>query len=130
MHADNCQWFDAAASAYGLYGPCAGVVKAFGEWNTTRIVVQGSHVEHWLNGELVVAYDLGSADWRVKVAESKFAAYPHYGLAKEGYIGIQGDHPGSLSIRNIRFHQLARATAATRAEPDVSALLTPAVGRE
>ena len=112
---DGANRLTAAASAYGLYGPRAGVVKAFGEWNTTRIVVQGSHVEHWLNGELVIAYDLGSADWRVKVAQSKFAAYPHYGLAKEGYIGIQGDHAGSLSIRNIRFHQLAGATAAPRA---------------
>ena len=84
----------------------AGIVKPFGEWNTTRIIVTGSHVEHWLNGTRVVVYELGSSDWRAKVAQSKFAAYPHYGLAKEGYIGIQGDHPGSLAIRNVRIREL------------------------
>jgi len=96
----------AAASAYGLYAPPAGVVKASGEWNKTRIVIKGDHVEHWLNGQKVVEYDLGSTDWRAKVADSKFSEYPHYGLAKSGLIGIQGDHPGSLALRHIRIRVL------------------------
>ena len=96
----------AAASAYGLYGPPAGVVKAAGEWNKTRIIVNGDHVEHWLNGQKVVEYDFGSADWKAKVAASKFAKYPNYGLARKGFIGIQGDHPGSLELRHIRIREL------------------------
>jgi hypothetical protein len=96
----------AAASAYGLYAPPAGVVKASGEWNKTRIVIKGDHVEHWLNGQKVVEYDLGSTDWRAKVADSKFSEYPHYGLAKSGLIGIQGDHPGSLALRHMRIRVL------------------------
>jgi hypothetical protein len=96
----------AAAAAYALYGPPAGVVKPFGEWNTTRIVVKGDHVEHWLNGRKVVEYELGSPDWKAKVAASKFSKYPNYGLAKSGYIGIQGDHPGSLALRHIRIREL------------------------
>jgi len=103
---DGAKRVTAAASAYELYAVPAGIVKPFGEWNTTRIIVNGSHVEHWLNGTRVVVYELGSSDWRAKVAQSKFAAYPHYGLAKEGYIGIQGDHPGSLAIRNVRIREL------------------------
>jgi hypothetical protein len=97
----------AAASAYGLYPAPAGVVKPFGEWNTTRIVVNGAHVEHWLNGKRILVYDLGSPEWKAKVAASKFAAYPNYGLAKRGFIGIQGDHPGSLALRHIRVRELA-----------------------
>jgi hypothetical protein len=96
----------AAASAYGLYAPPAGVVKPFGEWNKTRIVIRGDHVEHWLNGQKVVEYDLGSPEWSAKVAASKFSQYPHYGLAKTGLIGIQGDHPGSLALRHIRIRVL------------------------
>jgi hypothetical protein len=96
----------AAASAYGLYGPPAGVVKPAGEWNKTRIIVNGDHVEHWLNGQKVVEYDFGSPDWKAKVAASKFAKYPNYGLAKKGFIGIQGDHPGSLELRHIRIREL------------------------
>jgi Domain of Unknown Function (DUF1080) len=96
----------AAASAYAIYPAPAGVVKPFGEWNTTRIVVKGSHVEHWLNGQLMVAYDLGSADWQARVAASKFSKYPNYGLAKKGFVGIQGDHPGTLALRHIRIREL------------------------
>jgi Domain of Unknown Function (DUF1080) len=96
----------AAASAYALYGPPEGVVKPFGEWNNTRIVVKGGHVEHWLNGRKVVEYELSSPEWKAKVAASKFSKYPNYGLAKTGYIGIQGDHPGSLALRHIRIREL------------------------
>jgi hypothetical protein len=96
----------AAGSAYGLYAAPAGVVKPFGTWNSARIVVNGTHVEHWMNGQLVVSYDLESPDWRAKVAASKFAQYPNYGLAKSGFIGIQGDHPGALALRHIRVREL------------------------
>ncbi|HWJ14146.1 MAG TPA: DUF1080 domain-containing protein, partial [Gemmatimonadaceae bacterium] len=95
-----------AASAYGLYAPPAGVVKPADEWNTTRIVVNGAHVEHWLNGQKVVSYELWSPDWKAKVAASKFKDWPNYGLAKRGHIAIQGDHNGALAIRNIRIREL------------------------
>ncbi len=103
---DGRKRLTSAAAAYSLYAPPAGVVHAFGEWNSTRIVVNGAHVEHWLNGQKVVTYELWSPDWKAKVAASKFADYPNYGLAKKGYIGIQGDHPGALSLRNFRIREL------------------------
>jgi len=96
----------AAAAAYALYGAPPGVVQPFDHWNRTRLVVKGMHVEHWLNGRKVVEYELQSADWKRRVAASKFAAYPNYGLAASGLIGLQGDHPGALAIRNIRIRQL------------------------
>ena len=105
-HPDGRKRLTAAASVYALYAPPAGVVKPFGEWNQTRIVVNGAHVEHWLNGQKVVEYELWSADWAAKVAASKFAKYPNYGLAKKGRIGIQGDHDGALELRNIRIREL------------------------
>src|SRR5215831_10041124 len=74
----------AAAAAYGLYAAPADVVHAFDQWNTTRIVVNGAHVEHWLNGKKVVEYELWSPDWKAKVAASKFGKWPNYGLAKRG----------------------------------------------
>ena len=95
-----------AAAAYALYAPPSGITKPADEWNSTRIVVNGAHVEHWLNGKKVVDYELWSPDWKQKVAASKFKAYPNYGMAKRGHIGIQGDHDGSLEIRNIRIREL------------------------
>jgi hypothetical protein len=95
-----------AAADYALYPSPPGFVKPADEWNSSRIVANGAHVEHWLNGKKVVEYELWSPDWKAKVAASKFKDYPNYGLAKRGYIGIQGDHNGALSLRNIRIREL------------------------
>jgi len=96
----------AAGSAYALYPSPAGIVKPAGEWNAARIVARGAHVEHWLNGQKLLEYELWSADWEAKVKVSKFAAYPNYGRAERGYIGIQGDHNGMLSLRNVRIREI------------------------
>jgi hypothetical protein len=104
--ADGRSRLTAAGAAYGIYPAPAGVVKAFGQWNSSRLIVKGEHVEHWLNGQKIVEYDLRSPEWLSKVAASKFSKYPNYGLATTGLIGIQGDHPGELALRHIRIHEL------------------------
>jgi hypothetical protein len=103
---DGKEALTSAAAAYAVYAPVRGVTKPADEWNAARIVVNGAHVEHWLNGRKVVDYELWSPDWKAKVAASKFMDYPDYGMAKRGHIGIQGDHDGSLAIRNIRIREL------------------------
>lgn len=109
-HPDGKNRLTAAAAAYGLYPSPAGIVKPADQWNTSRIVAQGTHVEHWLNGKEVVEYDYGSADWTAKVKASKFAEWPDYGKATKGHIAIQGDHDGVLSLRNIRIRELSLRT--------------------
>jgi hypothetical protein len=104
--ADNKTPLTRAAAAYGLYPPPDGHVKPVGEWNTTRIVAKGGHIEHWLNGTKVVEYEMWSDDWKAKVKASKFNAWPNYGLAKKGHIALQGDHRGELAFRNIRIREL------------------------
>ena len=95
-----------AAAAYALYAAPTGIVKAFDHWNKARLIVRGAHIEHWLNGRKVVEYELWSDDWKARVAASKFAKWPNYGLAKSGVIGIQGDHPGALALRHMRIREL------------------------
>jgi hypothetical protein len=95
-----------AGAAYALYPPPAGVLHPAGEWNTARIIVRGNHVEHWMNGKKLLEYELGSPDWTAKVEASKFKDWPNYGKATRGYIAIQGDHDGTLSLRNIRIREL------------------------
>lgn len=104
-HPDGHSRLTAAGSDYGLYPSPAGVVKPAGEWNAVRIVVNGNHVEHWLNGVKVVEYELGSADWEARVKASKFAPHPRYGRNAAGYIGLQ-DHGDAVSYRNIRIRVL------------------------
>jgi hypothetical protein len=105
-HPDGQSRLTAAGSAFGLYPAPAGVVRPAGEWNETRIVARGAHVEHWLNGTKLLEYDLWSPDWEAKVKASKFGQWPNYGRARRGYIGIQGDHEGELELRNIRIQEL------------------------
>ena len=104
--ADNKTRLTCAGAAYALYPSPPGHLKPVGEWNTTRIVVNGNHVEHWLNGFKLLEYELGSADWAAKVKASKFNDYPNYGKAKRGHIAMQGDHEGVLAFRNIRVREL------------------------
>jgi Domain of Unknown Function (DUF1080) len=95
-----------AGSAYAVYPSPEGFVKPAGEWNTSRIVVNGAHVEHWLNGHKLLEYELWSPDWEAKVKNSKFVDWPNYGRAKRGYLAFQGDHEGMLALRNIKIRVL------------------------
>ena len=105
-HPDGKSRLTSAAADYGLYPSPAGIVKPANEWNATRIVARGSHVEHWLNGQKVVEYELGSPDWETKVKASKFNDWKDYGQEKVGHVAIQGDHTGALAIRNVRIRVL------------------------
>ena len=89
-----------------LYPSPAGHLNPVGEWNRTRIVAKGAHIEHWLNGFKLLEYELWSPDWESKVKESKFAAYPTFGRARKGHLAMQGDHAGTLAFRNIRVREI------------------------
>ena len=93
-----------AAGCYGLYAPTS-AARLAGEWNSARVVVDGNHVEHWLNGLKVVDYEIASPDWRARVAATKFAAWPEYGTISEGHIDLQ-DHGSAVSYHDIRIRRL------------------------
>lgn len=99
---DNRTRLTCAGAVHSVYPSPEGHLKPVGEWNTTRIVAKGAHIEHWLNGTKVVEYELWSPEWESKVAASKFKVWPKYGRLKTGHIALQGDHGGELAFRNIR----------------------------
>ena len=104
-HPDGRSPLTSAGSNYGLHGVPRDIVRPAGQWNTSRIVVVNKQVEHWLNGAKVVEYELGSADWAQRVANSKFAQWPAYGRASRGHIGIQ-DHGDRVSFRNFKIREI------------------------
>lgn len=106
VHRDGRNPLTSAGADYALYPAAKGVVKPAELWNSTRIVVRGVQVEHWLNGQKVVAYEFGSPDWEAKVKASKFATWAKYGRIGRGHVGIQGDHTGVLALRNMRIRTL------------------------
>lgn len=92
----------AAGSLYALYAPNAErrKLKPVGEWNDSKIVVCGTRIEHWLNGELVVAANVGSVDWLDRVAKSKFKDKENFGQNAWGQIFLQ-DHGNPVWFRDI-----------------------------
>jgi hypothetical protein len=79
--------------------------KGVGQWNRARIVVQGSHVEHWLNNEKVVEFERGSQIFRALVAYSKYAQWENFGEWTEGPILLQ-DHGDEVHFKNIKIKEL------------------------
>ena len=104
--ADNKTRLTCAGAAYAVYPSPAGHLKPVGQWNQARIVANGAHIEHWLNGVKLLEYEIGSPDWETRVKASKFAEWPNYGRAKRGHIAMQGDHEGTLAFRNIRIREM------------------------
>jgi len=90
---------------YDLHAAVTRPAVPVGEWNSARIIVDGSHVEHWLNGEKTVEYEFWSPDWEARVAASKFAEFPAYGRTQTGPIGLQ-DHGHEVRFRNIKVRTL------------------------
>jgi hypothetical protein len=94
-----------SGSNYALHPPSKDVVKPVGEWNTARIVIDGKRVEHWLNGEMVVTYNIRTPEWEAMVAKTKFKKWPDYGRSEEGHLCLQ-DHGNAVWYRNLRIKEL------------------------
>lgn len=81
------------------------VLKPVGEWNTTRIVADGSRLEHWLNGQCILRVELSSPEFTAAFAKSQWKGNPAKGAAPNGFIALQ-DHGGEVWYRNIRVKKL------------------------
>jgi hypothetical protein len=81
-------------------------IRPAGEWNTSRIVVRGARVEHWLNGKNVLTYDLGSAAVKAGVEKSKFKGHPGFGEKIAGHIMLTY-HQDECWYRNLKIRETA-----------------------
>jgi hypothetical protein len=94
------------AAFYDVLPPAADKqLKPVGEWNSSRILVQGNHVEHWLNGKKVLEYDLGSDAVKAAVAASKFKNSAGFGTKINGHIMLT-DHQDECWFRNLKIREL------------------------
>ena len=83
-------------------------LKPAGEWNHSRVLVTGNHVEHWLNGKKVLEYELGSEDVLKAVQKSKFKSVEGFGKRQNGHI-LLTYHNDPVSFRNIKIRPLNTA---------------------
>jgi hypothetical protein len=94
-----------AGSLFALYPPSMDMTKPVGEFNHARLVVDHGKVQHWLNGMMVAEYDLNSADFKARVAGSKFKQWPQFATGKAGAIALQC-HGDAVWFKNIKIKVL------------------------
>jgi len=104
-HVDGKTPETSAGACYALYAPTQKTLRPVGEYNQVRLIVKDGSVEHWLNGQKIVEYVIGSDDWNKRVANSKFADWEHFARHRKGHIGLQ-DHSDRVWFRNIRIRPL------------------------
>jgi hypothetical protein len=80
-------------------------LRPVGEYNQTRIVFQGGHGEHWLNGARVLEFELGSPEFEALLAASKYHPIQGFAEKRKGHIVLQ-DHGDDVWFRNIKLREL------------------------
>jgi hypothetical protein len=91
-------WYDVIPAARTAARP-------IGSWNTSRLVVRGTKVEHWLNGTQVLAYDITSPEAAQGIATSKFKDVKGYADKIRTPILLQ-DHDTVVWFRNLKIREL------------------------
>ena len=89
-------------AVYGIIAPTNKILVPTGQWNDCRVIVQGYHATHWLNGTVIVDYQINDP------------AYTNFLVqATNTYITFQnkgsGDHgrvPGVVYFRDIKIRRL------------------------
>jgi hypothetical protein len=89
-----------------LAAPAAkGLTKPVGEFNQSRVLVKGNHVEHWLNGTKVLEYELDTDGLRARIADSKFKDIAGFDTHQRGHLLLQ-DHGDSVCYRGIKVRDI------------------------
>lgn len=106
---DKIEEWQKAGADYAMYVPdtTKKELKEAGEWNTSKIVFDNGHVEHWLNGQKIVEFEAWTDDWFTRRAGGKWDFAPEYGLARSGIFALQ-DHGYKIWFKNIKVKELPR----------------------
>ncbi len=111
-HLDGLNPLSSAGACYSAFAPAKDMTRPLGQWNQSRIIARGNHVEHWMNGKKLLEYEVGSRVWQAHVKTSKFfpSAYgqSNWGKVPKGHIGLQ-DYGGAVEFRGIKIRTLESA---------------------
>ncbi len=104
-HPDGREPTTRNGALYGLQAAEPQTAIEPGEFVEAALSVHEGHVEHWLGGRCVVRYQLDDPGLRAGIARSKFAVFPRFARATEGFIVLQ--HHGEAA----RFRRLSIETS-------------------
>ena len=94
-----------AAALFALYPPTSDRTRPVGQFNHALIIVKHGKVQHFLNGMQVAAYEIGSPEFKAKVAASKFKRWPQFATGQTGFIALQ-NHGDDVAFKNIKIRVL------------------------
>jgi Domain of Unknown Function (DUF1080) len=95
-----------AASLYSAIAPSPKSDPPVGAFNHSRILVNGDHVEHWLNGVRVVSFELGQPEaQKVFVGLRKKGEDASTPVQRETWISLQ-NHGTEAWFKNIKIRRL------------------------
>lgn len=94
-----------------------------GQWNRGKIVVEGNRVEHWLNGDKVLEFTLGTVELQKAILASGIKGNPMLGRKFKTALVIL-DEGEEVEFRNLRARPLA-APAALPGAPAVKPGFAP-----
>jgi len=109
-HNDGTLGTHRTASVYDIIAPRFDAAKPVGEYNKSRIVVNGKRIQHYLNGCLVVDVIVGSATWEKGFLASKFKEHAEFGKIPKGKILVQ-DHGDEVWYKNMVIRELKTVSA-------------------
>lgn len=105
MYDPGVEGKDATASLYDVLPPVGKKLMPAGEFNQSRIIVQGDHVEHWLNGVKVLEFEFWNEAFKQAAAKSKFKTSATWAKDPKGFIALQ-DHHDEVWFRNMKLRDL------------------------
>ena len=93
------------AGLYEMVAPQNVHLNPLDQFNSGRIVLNGNHGEHWLNGVKVLEYEFGTAKFDSLYQLSKYHKYPDFEKKRKGHIVIT-NHTDDSWYRNIKIRKL------------------------
>ena len=102
---EKLQSWQNSGADYDMHPPSKIASKPAGQYNHSVIKAKGKHIEHWLNGEKVADYEIGTPEWYALKEKSKWKAIKGWGENTMGHIGLQ-DHGGGIWFKNIKIKKL------------------------
>ena len=92
-------------SLYDMIAAENATVRPIGMFNSSRILINDKHVEHWLNGKKVVTYEFGSQHLDSLFKKSKYVDIPGFLEKRNGHIVLQ-NHKDDAWFRNIKIRRI------------------------
>lgn len=108
LHEDNKVPSHRAGALYDLIPPNANkgiAMKSVGDWNVSTIIFRGNHGEHWLNGQKIVEFELGTPVMDSLLKASKYRDIKGFADKRAGHIVLQ-DHVDEVFFRSIKIRRM------------------------